>query len=1656
MKVTSVFKLILKTFSWIVIFGVLLFLLVALLIQIPAVQNKLVRYATTFVSNKTHTKVEIRKLSISFPKSVVAEGLYLDDLNHDTLFYAKKTKLNIGLYDLFSRKIAISNLALTDATIKLYNSKSDPLFNYNFLFTAFSDTGSRATATAPSPSKWTFSLGPVSLKNIRFSYHDNYGGMNVSAILSHSELVVNQIDLTKSDYALNDLFVEGLTANVLATQTTNPPDNQPDSTLPKISAQHIRFNHSTVRYTDSIGSLSVVSVVNESELEDVSINLQTELLNAGSVNLRKSRAKYHDFASEVPSNPSISTSGNNWKVTASRIEMADDTFTYQIGNHPELKGVFDPDNVTFSKLMLSATGFQYSSDLTKVSVRKFSAIDQNNFEISHVEGNFKMDQHAITTNKLKAGTPYSALDADFSIQFASLSTLIDSLQFRNLNLDLRSLSFKNADLLYFKPDLVAQPFFKNRQAVTSASGQLSGPLNELTGKNLRLKTGANTTLQTDFTIKGWPEYKTAWYDFPNLKITSGRKDIEMLADTLIPKSLEIPENINLQIAFKGKAKSFESVSALTSSFGNANLTASVDPDENFSGKLSLNNLDLGRLLKDTTLYGPVSLTADASGQGLNPKTLTAKIEAEATALTLKNYTYQHLKMNGSVAGQVFEGKINLKDKNAEFDLDASANLNPGREQLQFRLNLPGADLQKLHFSKADLRVGLVATASFKGKLVGNLNGKAKIGNLILARGTQNFTLDSVVFTSVHEPNKSEVNLKSDLVDISYTGKASPTKLSSGLEQFINHYFPVSDSVSANNKSQLQDFSFEVQVHNHPILSAILFPELHEFQPGIIQGSFDSAKNNLKLNAAIPRMIYGSTEIKDFTLDVNSDLKALNYRISCKNISNSLAGIGNLLIDGKLADQKINTTISSVDEQNNKKLLISSQIIRDKSNYKLTLDPAKFYLMHEKWNIAADNSIVFGKQGFLIHHFFLNDDESRINIASVNDQFNDDLNIEIKNLALDDISGIFEKDSSLVKGIADGNMLLKRVNNSYGLIADAKITNLIVSNIPIGNLSVKAANPVPGKFDIGLNLSGAENILSANGFYIPNGGDQSIRINAAIQSLSLQTLQAFSLGTITKASGTLTGSFLVEGNTTLPEITGTLSFNNALITPAFLNSPLELKHETFRLKNDGIYFNSFTISDRQQHTAVLDGVVNMNRFSDFNFALNIKTKDFLLFNTTSSDNKEFYGRMIIDSDVTITGPVSLPVVNAKIKLKKGSNFTFAVPEDRLTTDKGEDVVEFETGTNLNPILYRTEKKEIQRSSLTGFDISSILEIDNDATLRLLMDPSSTDSLVVRGNAALSFTIDRSGKMSLTGAYNLYDGSYMTSLESIIKRKFDIDRGSTITWNGDPYDADIAINARYLVRASPVDLMADQMSGLSETDRNGYKQRYPFLVLLKLRGKILHPEIGFEIQLPPDEKGILSGAVNQKLSMLNEDESALNKQVFSLLVLGRFIQENPLQSESGGTSTFVRATVGKFLSQQLNQLSSKVLPGVDLNFEIQSYNVYQTGQAQGRTQVDIGLKKQLFGERLSIELGGTVDVEGERAQQNSASNITSDINVEYKLTKDGRYRLKGFRRNQYEGVIEGQLVETGAGVVYVRDFNNWKKKLPKSPEGRPKKGAADRKK
>jgi len=1619
---------------------VFVFVLVALLIQIPVVQNKIVDLATSFVSSKTQTQVVIENVNISFPKAIVLSGIFLEDSHSDTLIYARKTKVNIALWGLLSKNIQLSSFALENATIRLYNTQSDPLFNYHFLIAAFGDSTKKPVEKNTNPSKWTFSIDKIELSEVQFSYNDLYGGMRVFAAINKSQATVGEISPENSIFVFHKLLLSGINLDVQATDGGNKSTQTPENILPHFYAEKLKIIDSSVNYTDSSNYLSVNAIIDQLLLTDASLDIQKEILDFNQLIISNSDVRYHNFEPEGISGSlpkdSLSSTGNNWKVALNQLNIVDSRLKYQVGAVATAKNEFNPSLLVFNQLTLAATDFYYDKDLVQIAVEEFKAKDLNGFVINSLKTNFSMDATSITADNLKLKTPNSSIDADFYIQYSSLESFTSKYDFSNMHLEVRGIDFKNQDALYFSNQLINQPFFADPNNTTFLSGTVSGPMNNLAGKDIVLRTGERTVVRTDFIIAGLPEAKTATYNFPNLRVTSGNSDLKMVAGSAIPKNIELPETLDVSIAFGGKITEFESTLSLTSSFGSVSCDAMIDKEEHFSVTLGIHHFDLGRLLNDTLLYGPVSLNIVASGKGLDKETVTADIYGKITEFQLNRYIYKNLNLDGSLFGQEFSGNINLNDENAVFDFNGLVGINPGNEFYKFKLVVSGADLQKLHISKEDIRVELVANANIEGRAIDQLFGKVSIENLTLVKDEKVYSIDSLIFTSANTLINSEFEISSPLVDAKYTGNISPVEISVEFKHLINHYFPEFDEVIAAPQKKPADFTFKVQLHNHPIISDILFPQLSVFQPGTIEGSYRSEKQELKLHALMHKIVYGNINIDNLILEAKSDSSKFEWSVSSIEVSNNLAKLENFLFDGTLANSTFVAGLSSIDDQKRKKFAIESQIKKHEENFRLAFNTKDFYLMYSPWEIDPENFIEFGDKGLLIHNLFLNNATSKVNVSSVNEQFNGDLRIELQNLNLDEISRVIEKDTGFVKGTVNGNAIFKRSNDTFGIIADAEIVNLIIRDVPVGDLVINATNPEIGRFDVALSLLGAENNLTAKGHYIPDESDNTLTVNTTIESLSMKTIEAFSMGQISESSGNMSGDLLIQGSIGSPFITGNLVFNDVYVKPAVLNNLLHLRHETIQLKQDGIYFSAFTVSDSDQNSATIDGSVLIKNLGDFVFALQVNANDFLLINTTSNDNENFYGRMVIDSRLSISGPSILPEIGGRLRVKRGSHFTFVVPEERLTKDRGEDVIDFMSPKTLGSILSRVKIPEGPKSNITGFDLSTIIEIDKQATLRLLMDPTSSDSLVVRGDAALSFSIDRSGKISLTGAYHLDEGSYMVSLESMAKRNFEILAGSTIIWNGDPLDAAISIDARYTVRAAPYDLVAFQMSGLTAAESGSYKQQFPFWVLLKLRGDILQPDISFEIQLPPDEKGILGGAVNQKLNLLNQDESALNKQVFALLVLGRFIQENPLQTASGGTSTLVRSTVGKFLSAQLNQLTSTVLPGMELNFDIQSYEDYQTGQAEGRTQVEIGLKQQLFNERLSVQLGGSFDVEGERANQNQATDIASDIKIEYKLTKDGRYRLKGFRHNLYEGAIEGQLVETGFGIAYVRDFNRLK--------------------
>ncbi len=500
----------------------------------------------------------------------------------------------------------------------------------------------------------------------------------------------------------------------------------------------------------------------------------------------------------------------------------------------------------------------------------------------------------------------------------------------------------------------------------------------------------------------------------------------------------------------------------------------------------------------------------------------------------------------------------------------------------------------------------------------------------------------------------------------------------------------------------------------------------------------------------------------------------------------------------------------------------------------------------------------------------------------------------------------------------------------------------------------------------------------------------------------------------------------------------------------LGEKFKIQNGNFDFTQSGIELNNFTLADSAGNEAIISGNIYTKDYQQFRYDIDLEADNFRLVNVAKATNQIFYGKLNIDASIELTGDMDAPVADANIRVNEETDFNlvFPVTGDPEVIDR-KGIVNFVDKDHpaRNPEDEKTYLDSLNsQSDIKGIDVTATIETDSTAKFTLLIDERNGDALTLQGSANLAGGIDKSGKVSLTGNYVLTQGSYQVSL-SLLKRKFEIQRGSTITWTGDPTSAQVDLTAIYYVKTAPIDLVGSQLSGRSQAELTRFKERLPFEVYLKMNGELLKPIITFDIGLPENELSQWPD-VDTKLQQVRSDQSELNKQVFALLLLNRFVQENPFESQAGGTtgSDIARQSASRILTDQLNQLAGSLIQGVDINFDLTSGTDYSTGVAQNRTDLNVGLSKKLLNDRLRVNVGSNFELEGAPASGQQATNLAGDVSVDYQLSKDGRYMVRVYRKNQYEQIVEGQIIETGVSFILTMDYNKFAELMSGSKEKR----------
>jgi translocation and assembly module TamB len=1656
-------RLILKSMLWLFLCLFSLITIVLITIQFPKPQHYLTNKITGYLSQKLNTEVALAKIEVAFPKDIALTDLYIEDLHHDTLLFAHSIKLNLNLFDLLSKKMELKDIAIETLTAHVYREYPDTTFNYSFIIAAFSGDKKEPVQKDTTKKGFQFSIKDVHLNDIYLTYRDTLGGTNAALVLGELQTDFDEFDLDKQKIHFHSIELKRTMARIAQTHPLKTDTAASQPVAFDIGVKKIELDQLKLTYLNAESYQDLRTDIGKLIIEADKIDLGKERIALKSISLSESAIVYAlnktitaDTVAKVVTQkePSTNEKKSNWIISLDQLHFKNNSFAYDNKNAIPLATGIDFNHLMIYGININSKNIHVAPDKINLVLNDMNLKEDKGLVLKKFSTELTYDLTHVTLDKLDLQTNKSKISRYLGITFKSISSIKDSIGSLQTKIDLNNSTVALSDVLLFKPDLLNNPHIRVKpDAVVHLNCRINGTVDDLSLDQVEMGTLDQTTIRLTGKLKHVRDPKRLFADIHLLKFTSGKQDIEhILNPDSLPKSITIPADIGVHGSFKGYIKNFDGYAAIASSFGNLEASIKMNPiagnkEQAYEGKASVQHFDLGKLLNNAELLGPLTMQAKIKGEGLTDSTLHAQLSTVIEEAVFKKYAYKNLRIEGIVDKKSFDGTATIDDKNIAFNYKGIIDVDSAHPQFNFSFNLIGADLKALNLSEADLRISALIQSDLKKENTENMTGTAVLKNALILKGEEKFPLDSILLTSAYKDGLAAISLTSDMLNAELNGNITLSQLPAALKKHFKNYFDLQQPDTVH-KQTVQKFDFEINITDPTLLTEGMIPALEKLTPFSIKGSFDSEAKNMKADLKLPQLIYSKVIVDSLTVGITSNPEQLSYGLKVAEVSNPTLKLENINLGGVIKNNVLEFQLNTLKDDSIKMFSIGGNLKSVDDQFRLKLAPL-IIMNNSNWNVDSSNYLLFGKKGIVANNIVLTENQQSIAINSLEKAEQAPLEIKFKSFELETLSKIIENKKELAKGTLNGTLVLKTENNAPTFTSDISIKNLSFNAIQTGDIELQASNKEhPKKYDVKLSLSRNGNDIHMNGFYNAEGKEPDLNFLMDIQHLNLTTVEPYLFGQVTQMSGALSGKINITGTTASPDLKGAVDFNTCAFKPKIVDSYLHVENGRMLLESKKIHFNDFTLIDSLDNKAKIDGYVDIQNLKAILFDLHVTTANFLALHTTEEDNPLYFGTVYLDSDIKLKGTTDHPDINAKIGLNKGTVITYVKPENVSGKNDSKGIVEFIDTIQTQKAIMTRKKTEAQVTTTKGITLHAAIDFDKDAELKMLVDRVAGDSLYVKGSGKLEFSLDEGGKTNLVGKYRINEGGYHLTINDFIKKNFSIAKGSSVTWSGDVTDPYVDIKAVYKIKASPVDLVEDQLTGADQLERNKYRTLMTFLVDLKMVGFVSTPEISFDIEQPANERGALNGAVNAKLSQLRGDESQLNKQVFALLTINRFISEDPLESNgAGGLSSTSRASASRILTQQLSNLSEKYVKGVDLNLGVNSYEDYSSGQEEGRTQLQLGVSKTLLNDKVTVQVGGNVDIEGEKAKQNNASDVAGNISIEYKLTDDGRYKLKGFRENEYENPIEGELTKTGFGIIYRRNYNKLKELLSK-PKSRKK--------
>ena len=1657
-----IIRIVLKTFLWIFLLIVVLFLLVLT----PPAQRFITNKATRYLEKKLETRVSIDRLFITLSGKIAIDGFYLEDRQKDTLLSAGKLRVDMSFAKLIfgKAKLDIRSVLLEDATAKIKRQLPDTTFNFQFIIDAFGSGSSDSIQVSDTSAAMPISIGTVELNRLRFVYKDIVSGNDVESGFAHFDTKVEEFDLDKLRFGVPRINMRGLTARII--QTTPlviiPPDEiqeakvehaASDEPILQMDIGRISLEDSYVDYRDSVGAMYALLQASNLDVQPRKIDLATNSFDLGDILLEKTGATLvMGKKREAPSlkkTEKDTTASGDWgiRLASSSLTLKEVALKYDDENKPPQREGMDYFHLNANIPAFELKNFLMSGDSIAGQLARATLSEQSGFRLEELRTDFLYSGREAYLKDIYLKTPGSELKREAAIRYASLDAMASDIGNMQVQAVIIQARIKVKDVLTFVPSLKEQPLFADPNAVLLLDGKINGRVSAMKIDRLAISALNATKIDLNGSIHGLPDVNRVNADLHIRQVSSTRRDLmALLPKNALPDSITFPERMNLAGRIKGGMNNLFTDLQLKTDLGDVSLNGTMQQitDAQRAGydmHLLVNSVDVGTILQDST-YGPVTLELTAKGRGYDPKTAEGTLNGIVQSAVYRNYTYRDFRLNAAIADHQLTTDVAIEDPNIDFTLTASANMAtsfPTNVKLDMKIDSIKAG--ELHLTDSVLNYHGKINADFASVHPDSLDGRLFITESVLLRGKQRIVMDSIHLLAGDSSGKQFMEFKSDIAYAKLAGRYRLTQLGDVLLQAIQPYYAVGGPDRVLVETDPYDFTLNASITDRPVLRGLV-PGIGELNGVVINSRFSSSEG-VTGNIKADEISYSGTRIKGLLITAATEDSVLRLNAGIGDLrSGSSIHLDSTILNATVKNNTVDAGIFVKDGDNKTKFSIGTTLQQLPSgDLVLSLHPDDLVLKYDKWNVAQGNRLTLGAQGGInASNFTISKSGQELSINSASGAMDAPIHVALKDFRLSTVTSLVMSDSTMIDGIAIGNVTLRDITTTPAFTGDHTVNDFSFRHDTVGNIHVKGSSGAAGVYNATVTLQGRGNDAVIDGSY--NTTNSTFQADIDLRRLPLTVVQAFSGGMLRNSKGYAAGNLKASGSFSQPSVTGELNFHGAGFNVSMFNNYFGIDNEKLVFTPEGIRFDKFAIKDSTGNPLTLDGMVATKNFQQYHFNLSLDANNFRVLNSTKKDNKLFYGQLYINTDLQISGTESAPAIDGRLTVNEKTKMTVVLPQSDPGIVERQGVVEFVNfdAPDADSLFMQAFADSLNKTTVfEGMHVSVNIGVNKAADFTLIIDEANGDFLNLRGAAQINAGVEPGGAINMVGNYEVEQGTYELSF-NMLKRKFNIEKGSRITWQGEPTDATVDITAKYSTKAAPYDLVKGIVGGEDQSTKNTYLQKIPIDVLLKMNGQLMKPQISFDIVLPDNRNLGVSADVVQttrtQLETLRQQPNELNKQVFALMLLNRFVAEDPFASSAPGSSAtdMIKQSVSALMAEQLNRLAEGLIEGVDINFGIESTDDYTSGEKQSRTDVTVGISKRLLNDRLTVTVGSDITVDGPQATNNQ-SMIGGNVAVDYALSEDGRYKLRAYCINDYEGVIDGYVVETGVGFIITVDYNRF---------------------